>query len=361
MQPLSFYEAVLRARYANASAGFFNPFGATVTPGSRRGELTFEFKPRSKSTLRFGLTSERNRTDVVDNTRLTLSAAWDQVINERVRFHLGYDHRSFNDELTNQQTESNLITAAAEVQVTDKLSLSVKREQNLGEADPTYPNQTTLAATYQVSQWTRLFFTQRLASAPIIPIGDVAQTGFAFTEARYETAIGVETRFGKYTSMVGRYQLENGINGSDSFAVIGLQNRLPISQQLSLELGFERGFHLAGEGESFNVATLGFGWTPTEDFRASARYEFRDRGSVGQLFAIGAAGRLGDGVTVMSRLQWTIADFAGRNNSALDGMAALAWRPLESDRTGLLFSYNHRSLVQGGINGTDSMRDRIDT
>ncbi len=361
VQPLSFYEAVVRARYSNASAGFYNPFGATVTPGSRRGELSFQFKPRSKSTLRFGVTSERNRTDVVDNTRLTLSAAWDQVINERVRFHLGYDHRSFNDELTNQQTESNLITAAVEVQVTDKLNLSVKREQNLGEADPTYPNQTTLAATYQVSQWTRLFLTQRLASAPIIPIGDVAQTGFAFTEARHETAIGVETRFGKYTSMVGRYQLENGINGSDSFAVIGLQNRLPISEALSLELGFERGFHLAGEGESFNTATLGFGWTPTEDFRASARYEFRDRGSVGQLFAVGAAGRLGDGVTVMSRLQFTIADFAGRNNSALDGTAALAWRPLESDRTGLLFSYNHRSLVQGGINGADATRDRIDT
>lgn len=361
VQPLSFYEAVVRARYANASAGFSNPFGATVTPGSRRGELTFEFKPRSKSNLRFGLMSERNRTDVVDNTRLTLSAAWDQVVNERLRFHLGYDHRSFSDALTDRQTDSNLITAAAEMQVTDKLSLSVKREQNLGEADPTYPNQTTLAATYQVSQWTRLFFTQRLASAPIIPISDVAQTGFAFTEARHETAIGIETRFGKYTSMVGRYQLENGVNGTDSFAVIGLQNRLPISQQLSLELGFERGFHLAGEGESFNVATLGFGWTPTEDFRASARYEYRDRDTLGQLFAIGAAGRISQGITVMSRLQWMIADFDGRHNSSMDVMAALAYRPLESDRVGMLFSYNHRSLMQDGLNGADATRDRIDT
>ena len=135
--------------------------------------------------------------------------------------------------------------------MTDKLAVSVKREQNLGEADPTYPDQTTLAATYQVSNWTKIFLTQRLSSAAIKPIGDLAQTGFAFSNARRETAFGVESRFGKYTSVNGRYQLENGINGTDSFAVIGLQNRLPLTKELSLELGFERGFHLAGAGESF--------------------------------------------------------------------------------------------------------------
>jgi hypothetical protein len=361
VQPLSFYETVVRARYDHASEGFFNPFGATVTPGSRRGEVSLEFKPRATSTLRFGLMSERNHTADVDNSRLTLSAMWDQVVSERVRFRLGYDHRSFDDELSGRETNSNLLTAAVEAQLTDRLNVSVKREQNLGDADPTYPNQTTLAATYQVSQWTRIFFTQRLASAPIVPIGDVAQTGFAFTEARHETAFGVETRLGKYTSMIGRYQLENGIEGSDSFAVIGLQNRLPLSPELSLELGFERGFHLAGDGESFNSATIGFGWTPTEDFRASARYEFRDRGQMGQLFAVGAAGRLGRGVTVMSRLQWALADYAGRNSSSLDATAALAIRPLESDRAGLLFSFTHRSLVQDGVDGQDATRDRIDT
>ncbi|HEX8773328.1 MAG TPA: hypothetical protein VF735_06945 [Pyrinomonadaceae bacterium] len=361
VQPLSFYEATLRARYTHASEGFFNPFGATVTPGSRRGELSFEFKPRSKSTLRFGVATERNSTSDVDNSRVTLSAMWDQVISERVRFHLGYDHRSFNDSLTDKQTDSDLLTAAVEAQLTDKLNVSIKREQNIGEADPTYPNQTTIAATYTINQWTRLFFTQRLASAPIIPIGDVAQTGFAFTEARQETAFGVETKVGKYTSLIGRYQLENGINGADSFAVIGLQNSLPISDELSLELGFERGFHLAGEGDSFNVATLGFGWTPTEDFRASARYEFRNRAGMGQLFNVGAAGRLGYGITTMARLQWMKADFLGRNSTSIDGMAALALRPRESDRTGLLFSYTHRSLLQDSLDGLGPTRDRSDT
>jgi uncharacterized repeat protein (TIGR01451 family) len=368
-QPLPFSEATLQARYSNASAGFFNPFGATVTPGSRRGEVAVELKPRSSSTLRFGVADERNRTANVDNTRLTLSAVWEQVVNERLHFRLGYDHRSFDDARSGRSTQSDLISAAAEVKVTDKLNLSVKREQNLSEADPTYPDQTTLAATYQATQWTKLFLTQRLASAPIMPIADFsgsAGAGLSSTNSRRETAFGVETRFGKYTSMVGRYQLENGINGTDSFAVVGLQNRLPLSKQLSLELGFERGFHMAGRGQSFDSATVGFGWQPNQDFRASARYEFRDRGGMGQLVSIGAAGRISEGVTALARVQLARTGFEGRSGSNMDATAALAVRPLSTDRMGLLFSYNHRSLsqegvVEGGPTIAEPTRARIDS
>src|SRR5205823_12553192 len=142
--------------------------------------------------------------------------------------------------------------------------------------------QTTLGATYQLSALTKLFFTQRLAAAPIVPIADFSANGFAGSASRRETAIGVETKFGKYTSMTGRYQLENGINGTDSFAVIGLQDRLPLTKQLSVELGFERGFHLLGPNQSFDSATIGFGWQHNSDFRATRRYEYRGRGGGGQ-------------------------------------------------------------------------------
>lgn len=359
-QPLPFYGAKLRARYLSASTGFLNPFGATVTPGSRRGEVNLEMKPLSKSTLNLGVVSERNHTANVDNSRLTFSAAWDQILNERIKFHLGFDHRRFVDDLNDTRTSSNLITAGAELQLTDKLQLSIKREQNLGAADPTYPTQTTLAATYQVNALTKLFLTQRFAAAAITPIGDFSSTGFAAVTSRRETAFGVETRFGKYTSMTGRYQLENAINGTDSFAVIGLQNRLPLSKHLSLELGFERGFHLAGPNKSFNSGTIGFGWQPNEDFRASARYEHRDRAGLGQLFAAGAAGRISQGITALARFQLSRGGFDGKLNSALEGSAAIAIRPLESDRTGLLFSYTHRSLTQAA-DGKTPMRDRSDS
>ncbi|MFS8086751.1 MAG: hypothetical protein ACMG6H_14045, partial [Acidobacteriota bacterium] len=359
-QPLPFYGSILRARYLNASAGFFNPCGGTVTPGSRRGEVTLEMKPLKNSIFRLGVTSERNHTTNVDNGRLTFSAAWDQILNERIKFHLGFDHRAFTDDLNDTKTNSNLITAGADVQLTDKLQFSVKREQNLGAADPTYPTQTTLGATYQLSALTKLFFTQRLAAAPITPISDYAGTGFAAVTSRRETAFGVETRFGKYTSMTGRYQLENGINGTDSFAVIGLQDRLPITKKFSLELGFERGFHLMGPNKSFNSGTVGLGWQPNSDFRASARYEYRDRGGLGQLFAVGAAGRLREGITALSRFQFSRGAFGGKSNSALEGTVALAIRPLKSDRVGVLFSYTHRSLFQDATSATPT-KDRSDS
>ena len=359
-QPINLFQSVLHARYANASAGFFNPYGATVTPGSRRTEITLEMKPLPSSVLHLGFVNERNSTATVNNTRNTFSAGWDQMLNERLRFHLGYDRRNFEDAKTGQTIDSNLVTAGAEMKLTEKLEVSVKREQNLGDADPTYPNQTTLAATYQYNNWTKFFLTQRLSSAAIRPIGDLSQTGFAFSNARRETALGVESRFGKYTSVTGRYQLENGISGTDSFAVIGLQNRLPVSKELSLELGFERGFHLAGNGESFNSATVGFGWQPTADFRANARYEFRDRSGSGQLIALGAAGRLGENITTMARFQMSRGNFEDRSTSSMEGTAALALRPLNSDRAGLLFSYTHRSLSQEGIDGAETV-DKVDS
>ncbi len=360
-QPLGFREAVLRARFAMTSEGFLNPFGGTVTPGSKRGEVTLDFKPIKGAVLRLGATKEANHTANVDNERLTFSIAGEHVIKERYRLHFGYDHRRFSDDLTNTSVNSDLVTVGASVQITEKLDVSIKREQNLGDADPSYPNQTTIAANYKVNLWTKIFFTQRLASAPIVPIGDFSQTGFASTNARRETAIGVESRFGKYTSVVGRYQLENGVNGADGFAVFGLQNRLPVTKEFSLELGFERGFHLSGEGQSFNSATLGFGWTPNENFKASARYEFRDRGGNGQILSLGAAGKLSEGVTALSRIRWSRHAFSGRDGSAMDGLAALAIRPLKTDRAGLLFSFNHRSLEQSILSGAPATRDRINT
>ena len=360
MQPLPFFHSTLSARFQKTSADFLNPFGGTVTPGSRRGEVNVEMKPGKNSTLHFGVTDERNKTENVDNGRLTLSAAVDQRLGERVKMHFGFDHRSLTDNLNDKETGSNLVTLGAEIQVTEKLQVSAKREQNLGEADPSYPNQTTLGATYQLNGRSRLFFTQRLASAPIVPIADFSANGFTGSSARRETAFGVETKLGSRTALTSRYQLENGVNGTDSFAVIGLQHSLPINKELSAEVGFERGFHVAGTGKSFNQGTFGLSWQPNEDFRASARYEYRDRDGANRLLTVGAAGKITEGITAMSRFQLSRGGYAGKSNQAFDGMAALAIRPVKSDRMGVLFSYTHRSTETQDGNAAPT-RDSIDS
>jgi uncharacterized repeat protein (TIGR01451 family) len=359
-QPIAYRETTVRASFGRADEGFLNPFGATVTPGSQRADASVEMRVTKSAHARLSFTDERNHTSNVNNSRQTASLLWSQNFGERLRATFGFDFRRFTDDTSGHQTDSNLITVGAEYRATDKLQLSAKREQNLGEADPTYPNQTTLAATYQWNQYTKLFFTQRLASAPIVPISDTAGTGFAATSARNETAVGVETKLGRFANLNSRYQIENGVSGTDSFAVIGLSNRLPLGKQLSLDLGYERGFHLAGSGASFNAAHLGFAWQPIEGFRTTGRYETRDRGGAGSVLTLGAAGRLFDNVTSLGRFQLARSSFGGHDSTAMSASAALAWRPLHTDAFGLLFSYTRRDISQKGDSAGET-RDRSDT
>ncbi|HWQ35780.1 MAG TPA: SdrD B-like domain-containing protein [Blastocatellia bacterium] len=386
-QPLPFAEAQVQASFIKTDQSFLNPFGGTVSPGSQRASVAVDLKPRARSQVRLGFTDERNRTATFDNSRQTISIGWVESISDKLRVSLGYDYRHFSDasgsalasaanannkadgntantaapiSFAGREVTSNLLTIGAEYQPTEKLQLAVRREQNLGAPDPTYPNQTTISANYRISPLAKLFFTQRLAAGAITPIGDFGVSGFAATASRRETAIGVETTLSRYTSLSGRYQIDNGINGTDSFAVIGLINQLPIRKTLSLDLGYERGLHLAGSGQSFNNASFGLSWQPTDRFRSAARYELRDLHGFGNVFIIGAAGKIKENLTTLGRFQMAKTDLQGRRSNALSGQAALAWRPLESDRTALLFSYTHRSLEQSGVSGIAPARDRAD-
>lgn len=352
-QPLSGRETILRFNGFSASRNFYNPFGATITPGTSRGTVSVETSAVKNATVRANFVAEKNLTDNVDNNRITAGVKWTQNVNDKLSFTAGYDFRRFTDNLSDRQVSANLISIGANYQPTDKLEFAIKREQNLGEEDPSFPTQTLISANYMFRDDTKLFFTQRLSARPITPIADVTGTGFAVSSARNETAIGVETQLGKYTSLSGRYQLENGVNGTDSFSIIGLQNRLPIGKAFSLEVGYERAFHIKGDGSSYNNFVLGGNWVPDENFRTSFRYELRDRDGFGQLFSLGAAGKIKPGWTTMGRFQYGDIDYNGRRNEVMNGELALAIRPHNTDRYGILLSYKHReNLFSSGTETT---------
>ncbi|MFN7928221.1 MAG: hypothetical protein U0Y68_09770 [Blastocatellia bacterium] len=382
-QPLPLAEAMLSASYVRSSGGFNNPFGATVVGGSQRANVMLALKPGAATELQLTGSDERNRTNNVDNARQTVATQVVQHLSDKFSLKFGYDFRHFGgttnaqlvtaptDPATSptvapQQVDSHLVKAGAEWQPHAKLQIAVQREQNLASAsDPSYPTQTTIGAKYQVRTQSSLFFTQRLAAAPIVPISDVLATGFGASSARSETAVGIETKLGTATGLTCRYQLENSATSTDNFAVIGLQNRLPLSQQLALELGYERGQYLGGTGHgplsvSFNSGTFGLQWKPHRDLVTAVRYELRDRSGLGTVFTLGVAGKINESLTALGRWQQAHTKALGSENDVTAGSLAMAWRPWNNDRTALLFSYDQRAFAQHSPTLVTANRNRVD-
>jgi hypothetical protein len=376
-QPIAFMRGRVRASFSKTEQSFFNPFGATAIPGAQTSRGSLELSPIKKTKIQVGFMDERNRTGLVDNQRQTRSLELKQFLTEKLSLVAGYDYRDFQDTLNTREVNSHEVNAGLDWRPTSKLSASVKREQNLTASDPTYPNETLLAARYQVSETARLFLTQRFASAPITPIGDLTTTGLVTPSGKNETTIGIEEKWSRYTSISSGYRIENGINGTDGYALIGLVNRIPLQEHVSIDLGLERGQLVTGKDSSFNSGTIGFSWLPVKSFRTSSRYELRDRGGLGQIFTTGAAGRLADGLTLLGRYQHSSAAYQP-GTSAIDllnpvstnpllsqqtnanlGTAALAWRNWKTDRQGLLFSWTLRSAGLNGVNTSLPQNDRV--
>ncbi|MEQ1642210.1 MAG: hypothetical protein ABL959_02045 [Pyrinomonadaceae bacterium] len=364
-QPLPFFQSKLKAEFQRSSVDFFNPFGTSVSAGNHRLAIGLDLHPGKRSTLALGFSDERNKTTRVNNSRQTISVLWSEQWRDNLRSILGFDHRHLADRMSNRDVDSNLITFGIEYRPTTKIELAAKREQNLSDADPTYPSQTILAASYQLNQNAKLFFTQRLASAAITPISDTSGSGFASSRSRRETAFGIESKIPRFGALSGKYQMENGANGVDTFAVIGLQNRWRLNKQFSIDAGFERGFLMSGAGKSFTSATFGGEWVPVSGFRAEARYELRDKNGMGQMITIGAAGKIGDDWTALTRAQWSRGKANNSEGSTSLITAAIAYRPIRSDRYALLFSFKEHSTNQTAValNGIRqaATHDRADT
>lgn len=388
-QPFKWHQARLQASFRRAGAGFYNPFGGTVVAGAQRAGVALEMQTVQGARLRMGFVDERNRTETVNNSRQTVGFSWTQRINERMTATFGYDFRHFQDENattgTSAVTDSHMVTAGLDWRPTDRLSLSVRREQNLAKSDPTYPNQTVLSASYRLNDTSRLFITQALRSAPISPINDLAGVGFGLTSSRREMTAGIETKFLRDTSLIGGYRIESGLDGSDGYAVLGLARKWKLSSQLALDASFERAFHVRGNATGgYNTLAGGLTWHPREDFIANASYQWRTRDGHIHTLAAGFTGKPFSRVTAIGSFQWSRgfgtdsvgsprADNFDPNNASGAGAPALglrgfrqgmygslgvALRPLDTDRFAAFLNFQHRSFAQSEAAGASSSLSR---
>ena len=361
-QPVQALRGNVRLAYADVDADFLNPYGATVTPGNQRLSVSSESSVGEKIKLGFALQDEKNQTNTVDNSRTTASVKLSGIVTDQFQLSGGYDHRDYTDDVSDTQTLSNLLSAGFTYIPTAKWRMSLRREQNLTSgSDPSYPNSTFLAASYQQNLDLRYFVKFRDSSQPITAISDVAVTGLNPPRSRTELQVGAESRLGNFSTLTSRYQINSGITGTDSYAVLGLATRFPLSDTLSADARAEAGLHASGPGESFESVSGGIAWLPMENLRATLRYELRNMDGLGQTLVGGAVGKPNEDLTLLARLEVSDASQNGEGTTLVDWLGGLAVRPLKHDGYGLLFSWHHRDQRQGNLAPGNQVRVLTDT
>jgi hypothetical protein len=341
-QPVDFLKGVVRARFSSTDENFSNPYGSITVPGQRYGAGSLEVRAFENTRFKVGFEDEVNHNNAVDNQRQTVGAKFTHNLMSNLIAEGGVDHRVFEDHKYDRQTDSALVSAGLRWQPLDRLETSIRREQNLREADPTYPDQTVLGAQFNMTPDSRLFATQRFSSAPIVPIGGSELSGLISPLSTRETAIGMETRLRENTNLTTQYRMDSGLEGTDSFAVFGVLTRLPVKPGLSIDGSIDNALHIAGEGRGYIGGSVALSQSHGNRLRTFVRYELRRRDVSEHLFSAGMVGRLSASTFVLTR--YRISDLhAGSATRFNDAQLALSVRPKQSDRVALLFSYDYGS------------------
>jgi uncharacterized repeat protein (TIGR01451 family) len=338
-QPLGVRSTVLRGRFAKTDPGFFNPYGAIAVAGQKSRGISMETRGIQSGKVRLGFEQEVNQNQAVDNQRQTLSAGMTQTLTETLSAEAGFDHRNFEDRKSAHRIDSNLISAGLKWKPLARLETYVRREQNLGEADPTYPSQTLLGAQFKLTSANRIFATQRISSSPITPIGGAETSGVLVPQSTKETAVGVESRLRQNTSLTTNYTMDSALSGADSFAVLRVLTRVPIRSGLSFDWSLDNAMHLSGNGKGYVGGSLGFTETRDDTLRISVRYELRRRDTAETILTAGVVGRLNAATSALVRYRTAENQVTGVGRID-DGQLALSVRPKKSDRVAMLFSYD---------------------
>jgi uncharacterized repeat protein (TIGR01451 family) len=351
-QPLPFKDGVASLVVSRTGVAYANPYSTLVMPGRMFVDATVQVRPTTRGL--FAVEAIEERVESSGSSRRSFGAEWAQAFGDRLRGALRLDARRLqaNSERSSATTTTQMVTASAEWQATSRLHASVRREHNLQEeADPTFPDQTLLSGRFALTPSTQVVAMQRWSAAPIEPLGGALPGELGVAMSTRETAVGIESRVTQYTSVTSRYQVEGGINGTDGYAVLGGLTRLPVTGLWSVDGGLERAIHIAGNGQGYTNVTGGVAFTP-ENWIVTTHYQHRTGGISRRVATAGLAGQVRPGLTAL--FSYRLADAFGPEQRALvEANAAVALRPLGSDRAGLLFSYTYgnrlsQTQVQGG-------------
>lgn len=319
-----------------------NPYGETTVPGHQfaNADLGLQLSDGIKLALRTGYETSRGERTLAE--RSAVGAHIEQRVWNQAFATVGIDARHTTDPARGIDVSSDLATAGFRWTPLPRLSQRVQYERNLREADPTYPNQTTIGAQYDVAPGARLFVSQRWSDAPIVPLGGAQVAGLITPASTRETAIGATSHLGPYTGITSRYLLGSTINGTDAFAALGVVTRIPLSHGLSADLSIDAGKPVAGHRQAYVGAGAGGIYQRPERLQVSFQYQGRWGDAEQRTMALAGVARVTGGLSVLANMRSTDVTSAGTARRGTDGRVAIALRPWQSDRVAVLFAAEQR-------------------
>jgi hypothetical protein len=334
-------------------------------PGHTFANIAAIANPARSTTLTVTGATETNQNQFVNNERNTLGVQLAQAFGHAIVAKIGIDNRLYSDRAHDVLIRSRLLSTTVNWSPTGPLRMSVTREQNLQAADPTYPTQTVLGGQFAIAPGTTLFASHRRSEAPIRPIDVSSMLGGASSLlSTRDTAIGITSQINRYFSASSRYQIDNAINGSDGFALIGVQTRAPIGRKVALDFNIDSGNALTRAGQRYIGGGIAMSYLLGTSLRATARYETRHLDTSQHSISLNAIGRASRSLSILGN--YTVLDgIPATSKRVAAGRLALALRPPESDRAAILFTYqadNSGSLlasVNAGQNRKDSVSSDV--
>jgi hypothetical protein len=369
----------VKGYFRRAETGFANNATISFVPGQTRYGAEISGTVGPKTTLRAQYDHEdnrgiapkpmTNRQDLfaqrtsailggkVDNSLTTITAGVQQKIGQ-ADLNVDYVHRDRTDRITPKSSgSSDQIRSRLTLPLAEKLTLTAQNETTLSsKTDAVYSDQTALGLNWAIMPGLSLNLGQQFFHR-----GQLA--GKAITSLN----LSGEYKLGADTTLNARYGILGGVDSWTTQGAIGLNQGWTIAPGLRLDATYEHLFGgllgqtaagiqfaqpfavgqsaaslVAQSGDSYSV---GIEYTGSQDFQASARYQYRSsRDGTNTVINAAATGKLSPALTAMVRYQQ-----AGTANQRLVGLAdtanlkvGLAYREPNDDRFNALLRYEYR-------------------
>jgi hypothetical protein len=370
------YESVVQS----TSEGFNDPFGGLSTPGltSARlaltkpivgGDVSLAFDAELDS-LYGSKSSDTSATVRVHRSigrRIKATAA----VSERIISNNGVAPSSDPSGLFTQEIDASSTTVAQPAAVaaptsataggvmqgelgatyafSPAVNASLDRVFDLGGtalAASSNPAQTTAEITAALGKGSRAYFRELWTDSATQSFALSTQALTAAAASTHVTQLGIERQIGSATTIDTEYSIENLGNGSDLYAAIGIKQRVIATSTLRGDVTLQHAL-AAGDGAAgFDVYGLSLAYDRGSPFRATTSYQLRTGETPGSTLALGAAGYLGSGVSLIA----SVDDVRSVGIATEDERVGIAYRPQDDDRSSALFGYDHLEGV-GDVQG----------